>query len=103
MKMAKEELAKVGSKLCRTFAKFSIQSIASRTKAWKCTPKLHLFIHICEWDTALGNPKFYWTYADEDMVGQMVKAGESCHPRTLAVAGMFKWLSVVFTENAECD
>ena len=99
---AKTEIAKVGSKLCRTFAKLS-SVVASGIKAWKCTPKLHLFLHMCEWDIELGNPRFYWTYADEDMVGQMIRAGESCHPRTLAVAGMLKWLTVIFAENEEVE
>ena len=58
---------------------------------------------MCEWDIELGNPRFYWTYSDEEMVGQMIKAGESCNPRTSAVAAMYKWLTVVFSENEECD
>ena len=66
---------------------------------WKATPKLHLFLHMCEWDIEYGNPRFFWTYADEDMVGQMIKAGESCHPKTLAIAGMFKWLTLLFAED----
>ena len=54
---------------------------------------------MCEGDVELAIPSFYWTYSDEDMVGQMIKAGESCHPRTLAIAGMYKWLTVVFVEH----
>ena len=29
----------------------------------------------------------------------MIKAGESCHPKTLAIAGMFKWLTLIFSED----
>ena len=96
---AKTEIAQVGSRLCRGFAKLSTSSAAAGKKLWKCTPKLHLFLHMCDWDIELGNPRFYWAYSDEDMVGQMIKAGESCHPRTLAIAGMYKWLTVVFVEH----
>ena len=99
--IAKAEIKIVGNRLCQGYAKLAASHAAANLKLWKCTPKLHLFLHICEWDVELGNPRFYWTYADEDMVGQMIKAGESCHPRTMAVAGMFKWLTVVFEENAE--
>ena len=96
---AKTEIAQVGSRLCRRFAALSSSSVDAGIKLWKCTPKLHLFLHMCEWDIEFGNPRYFWTYSDEDMVGQMIKAGESCHPRTMAIAGMYKWLTVVFVEH----
>ena len=95
----KREIQRIGSRLCRTYCKLAAQAVAERQKLWKATPKLHLFLHMCEWDIEYGNPRFFWTYADEDMVGQMIKAGESCHPKTLAIAGMFKWLTLVFAED----
>ena len=99
---AKAEIKVVGSRLCRTYAKLATDAVAAGQKRWKCTPKLHLFLHLCEYDVELGNPRYYWCYADEDMVGQMITAAESCHPRTMPVAAMFKWLTVVFEENATC-
>ena len=96
---AKQDIQRIGSKLCRTYAKLASEAAASREKLWKATPKLHLFFHLCEWDVEYGNPRFFWCYADEDLVGQMIKAGESCHPKTLAVASMHKWLTLVFTDQ----
>ena len=96
---AKQEIQRIGSKLCRTYAKLAAKAAASGAKLWKATPKLHLFQHLCEWDVDMGNPRFFWCYADEDLVGQMIKAGESCHPRTLAIASMFKWLTLVFADQ----
>ena len=95
----KLEIQRIGSKLCRTYATLAVKAVVDGVRLWKATPKLHLFLHLCEWDVDMGNPRFFWCYADEDMVGQMIKAGESCHPKTLAISAMFKWLTVVFAEE----
>ena len=96
---SKKEVQRIGSKLCRTYAKLASEAVANREKLWKTTPKLHLFLHLCEWDVGYGNPRFFWCYSNEDLVGQMIKAGESCHPKTLAVAGMYKWLTLIFSDQ----
>ena len=68
-------------------------------------PKHHMFQHFCEWQyVELGNPKFYWVNAGEDLVGQMIEVSRSC-PRHrsrnnhvqmvvvgLLVIGVFLWL-----------
>ena len=95
----KKQMQSVGSRLCRAYAKLACKAVSERKRMWKVTPKLHLFLHLCEWDVDFGNPRFFWCFADEDLVGQMIKSGESCHPKTLAVASMFKWLTVVFSEQ----
>ena len=60
-------------------------------------PKAHLFQHLCEWQAVeLGNPKFYWVYADEDLVGHMIEVGRSCHPTTVATTALFEWLLLAF-------
>ena len=61
------------------------------------SPKHHLFQHLCE-DQALayGNPAFYWTYADEDLVGLLIEVAHSCHPSTMATVGLFKWRILAF-------
>ena len=54
-------------------------------------------MHLCEWQgPELGNPRFYWTYSDEDMVGTMVEVAESCHASTMAATAMVKWLVFAF-------
>ncbi len=55
-------------------------------KPWPIKPKLHLFDHLVhdvipKW----GSPALYWTYRDEDFMGQLVRmAVRTPHPSTLA-------------------
>ena len=67
-----------------------------KQKLFKMTPKLHLFIHLCEQAVLLGKPRFYWTYADEDLVGQFIEIAETVHPTTMAITALFKWLHLLF-------
>ena len=63
-------------------------------------PKLHLFQHLCAHVAPIwGNPRFYWTYADEDLVGHMVDIAASVHPRTLAVNVLVKWLLLYYEKD----
>ena len=90
---AAEELKTLGLRFCDLYSDLAPTSYESRIKAWKGSPKLHMFQHMCEWQgPELGNPRFFWTYADEDMVGRMIKAARSCHPATLSQMTMWKWL-----------
>ena len=62
------------------------------------SPTWHLFLHLCEWaipDTGL-NPRSYWTYADEDIVGNLIEVAEGCHPATMAVVALTKWVLLAF-------
>ena len=57
------------------------------------SPKVHLWEHVCEVQAVLyGNPRYYWCYADEDLVGHLIEIAETCHPMTLAISVLFKWL-----------
>ena len=63
---------------------------------------MHMWEHLTEWLCLIsGNPRFFWTYADEDFVGLAVDVAESCHPSTLVVSILFKWLHLVFDEQQE--
>ena len=67
-------------------------------RRWKMVPKFHLFQHLCEIQTQRkGNPRFYWTYADEDLVGHMKEIAQSCHPLTMAQTCMYKWVLLQFS------
>ena len=69
-------------------------------RLFKTSPKLHLFAHLCEWQACeMGNPRYWWCYSDEDMVGLMVDVAESCHPVTLAVSALFKWLHLMYDDG----
>ena len=72
-------------------------------RMWKMMPKLHLFQHLCEYMIAYqGNPKYFWTYQDESLVGDMIELCQSVHVNTLAVSALFKWVHIVFG-NASPD
>ena len=97
---AKTEIQKLGFRMCMLYSTLADASLRLGTKLWKTSPKLHLFIHLCEWQAVqFGNPRYFWTYADEDLVGQLIDIAETVHPSTLAVSCLFKWLHTVFVEE----
>ena len=94
---AKERLPLIGRRMCGMFAALSREAFAKGQKGWKMTPKVHLTLHLCEWQaTTYGNPRFSWTYSDEDLVGTMVEVAQSCHTSTVVPTAMVKWLVVAF-------
>ena len=96
---AKAEVPGLGRRLCEVYCLLARQALNDRVRKWKIMPKLHLFLHLAEWQAVeLGNPKFYWVYADEDLVGQMIEVSRSCHPTTVAATAMYKWLLLAFSE-----
>ena len=71
--------------------------LRSPRKLWKFSPKHHLFLHLCEVQAVqYGNPRFYWVYADEDVVGRLIEVAETCHPWTMPGTALFKWLICSF-------
>jgi hypothetical protein len=75
----------------------STEAAAKQLKAWKFGPKFHLFVHICEIQAIrFGNPRFYWTYNDEDLVGKLVEVAQSSHPSTVAATAILKCLWLQF-------
>lgn len=90
---------RLGNSVPILYAHLAAEAFHSGTKAWKLVPKFHLYQHLCLYQAAFhGNPRFYWTYADEDMVGAMVEVAQSCHPSTMAPIAMFKWLVLQFQQ-----
>ena len=94
---AKAEVSRLGPRLAMIYASLAEQAATGRVKMWKVNPKLHLFDHLCSWQAVeVGNPRFYWTYSDEDLVGLLIEVAESCHPVTMAASALFKWMHVYF-------
>ncbi len=82
------ELAKLGRQICSFYAALNGKH---GPKAWKLTPKFHLLLHLVEIQIPRwGNPRFFWCYADEDLVGQVVEVAGSCHPSTMAELALYK-------------
>ena len=93
----KARLPLIGRQMCGLYAQMATEALAAGRKRWKMTPKVHLVQHLLEWQClSAGNPRFYWTYADEDLVGSMIEVAESCHASTLAITVMVKWLVFSF-------
>ena len=90
---AKEELPAIGQDLADYYSKLASEAFDAGKKLWKESPKLHLWEHLTEFQCLnFGNPRYYWCYADEDLVGAMIEIAETCHPNTLPVTVLFKWL-----------
>ena len=95
-----EEVAFIGDSVAKMYGILANTAYAQKVKLWKVTPKLHMWLHLTLWQVALwGNPRFWWTYPDEDLVGVMMEVASSVHPRTLAFSCLFKWLHIVFDKN----
>ena len=83
--------------MCVLFCSLAETAAARHERAWKVMPKLHLFAHLTEWQVEeWGNPRYYWTYSDESLVGLLIEVAESCHPATMAISAIFKWLQVYY-------
>ena len=96
----KEELPKLGQRLAQYYQILSSNAIRANFQIWKMTPKLHLWLHLTMWQAIVhGNPRYWWTYSDEDLVGLMVEIAETCHPRTVAIIALFKWLQIAFDKE----
>ena len=93
------EMQYLGQALAELYSKLASDAFNKGARLWKMSPKLHLFEHLCELQCIiLGNPRFYWCYSDEDLVGIMTDIAETCHPRTMAITVMVKWLHCCFSE-----
>lgn len=94
---ALKRLPKCCQQLCINFAHLASEALLAAEPAWKLKPKMHLFQHLCHYQAQqFGNPRFFLTYPDEDMVGQMIDVAKSCHPSTLAKTALYKWLVSAF-------
>ena len=97
---ARIELPKLGQQLVGLYTALATDAKERGLKLWKLQPKLHLFQHMCEWQSlSFGNPRYCWTYADEDLAGIMAEVASSCHPATMSISSLFKWLHTSFQQQ----
>ena len=100
-----QELKTIGRDFMGLYTGLSLEASRTNTRAWKLVPKFHVFQRLSEWvPEEWGNPRFFWTYADEDMIGSLCEIGASCHPNTLSETALVQWL-VLFRHgvNASCS
>ena len=94
---ARARVPQLGRELLMLYAQLAAEARANNRKLWKFSPKHHAFGHLCE-DQAphYGNPRWYWCYMDEDLVGKLIEVAHSCHPSTMATTSLFKYGLFVF-------
>ena len=100
----KAKIVIIGNQMPQMYMRLYSEAFNMGIKAWKMTPKLHLIqellLYQClEW----GNPLYYWCYADESLVGDMIEIAHSCHMSTLTVTALVKWLVLAFDCDREED
>ena len=93
-----EELETLGRQFTTIYCKLGVWSFSKKLKIWKLQPKLHLFEHLVLQSMQFGNPAYWWTYADEDLVGRLIRIGQTVHPSTIAESMLCKWAHCVFDE-----
>ena len=92
--LAREQLPRLAA-AALLLASLSADAVAANQKLWKLAPKLHMCVHLCEWQALVfGNPRFYCTYPYEDLAGMMSKVGETCHPRNVVASGIFNYMQI---------
>eukprot|EP00959_Pyramimonas_sp_CCMP1952_P452710 9467039-Pyramimonas_sp.AAC.1 len=97
---SKNEMSVLGRKFCQIYNALAVQAFNDHIRMWKLSPKMHVLIHLCETQSATrGNPRFVWTYADEDLVGCMIDVARTCHVRTVSFSVLFTWLHCHFAED----
>ena len=95
--VAKAEMPTLGRQLVGIYTSLAQDALKAKVKMWKLIPKIHLFLHLCEWQAVeQGNPRYYWTYPDEDLAGMIAKVAASCHPTTVDTNALIKWLHLAF-------
>ena len=91
-----DELKNIGKNLTVLYNALSVEAATNMKKVWKFVPKFHLFVHLCEIQSAVMNPRFFWTYSDEDLVGQLCEVARTCHPNTMGETALYKYLLLHF-------
>jgi hypothetical protein len=93
------EIAELGNMLASMYSQLADLAFRMEFKLWKMNPKLHCFIHLCVHQAPYcGNPRYFWCYGDEDLIGQLVDIAKGVHPATLAVSVLYKWMVCVFDD-----
>ena len=94
---ARAELPRLGQTLASLYATLSSDAFKTGQKLWKIQPKFHLFEHLTESQAIIfGNPRYWWTYGDEDLVGLMIDIAEGVHASTVAISTIVKWLNLLY-------
>ena len=94
---ARTRLPELGMMIGSLYTQLANIGFGMEAKIWKMMPKIHLVDHLC-YDQApvFGNPRYFWTYGDEDLIGQLIDMSDQLHPASLAASMLTKWVLCVF-------
>ena len=93
-----EEFSNITKWLVKIYLQLAREAANSCKRLWKMTGKFHYFEHIGGEQARVCNPRYSWTYSDEDLMRIMKEVALSCHPSTVAHMVLFKWV-IWFFEN----
>ena len=86
--------------IARLYSSLSNAAWENDENMWKITPKFHFLCgHLADQARRFGNPRFHWTYGDEDLVGLTIEVATSTHPRTTAIVALIKWAILAFDHD----
>ena len=93
----RDRIPVLGNQLMGCYQQLTNMCFGAGQRRWKLSPKMHLFMHLCIYQAVYhGNPRYYTTYGDEDLVGILIGVASGVHPNTLAISVVTKWLHCVF-------
>ena len=95
----KTKLARQGKILIKLYNLLSVEALNAGIRMWKMTGKFHMFIHLCDIQLGLGNPRTFWTYSDEDLQHLVKEVALSCHPITVCFMTLYKWVIFNFDDD----
>ena len=102
--VSRAELPGLANQLMSFYSQLADMGFTGNYKLWKASPKMHLFMHLCLHQAIFnGNPRYYWTYGDEDLVGRLISIAEGLHPSTFSVSILMKWVHAVCCDTLLSD
>jgi hypothetical protein len=91
---ARAELVRLSQAFFDIYSKLSEEAVEKEDRAWRLSPKFHLFQHIVEHQSWVS--RLAWVYADEDLQRILNESVFSCHSKTTAHTVLFKWAVTMF-------
>ena len=90
-----EELASLTEKILSYFNALAEHCVKLGKKLWKFLPKMHMFTHMGYDQAKKANPRRVHCYSDEDLVGKMKLICRRCHPMSLQVRSVERYVIMI--------
>ena len=101
------KLDKAARKMALLYCSLEKEAVeAGFEKLWKVKPKLHLFLELCHFlclERQRGNPRCFWTYADETHGGEMRTMAKIRGGYNNSASSAYRLLSMWVSKNALLD